>query len=93
MTSVELTKRKMTIYLALGQTAGSELKRAEFVNLVVVGLGSAWLLLGVRTWMGLSEESLTNSTYARRYIGKYRNQYLAQQAHQHGDASHDGGHH
>lgn len=71
----------------LQQTAASEMKRTTFVDLVVVGMGSAWFLLGAKTYMGLTEEGLTESTYARRYIAKYRKQYLAKQA-EHGDHGH-----
>jgi len=67
------------------------MKRSEFVNFMVVGLGSAWFLLGAKTYMGLTEESLTESTYARRYIGKYRKLYEAKHAH-HDDAHAAGGH-
>jgi hypothetical protein len=53
-------------------------------------MGSAWFLLGVSTWMGLNEETLTHSTYARRYIGKYKKLYQAEQAKAgaHADAGH-----
>jgi hypothetical protein len=75
----------------LGQTAFADLKRQETIDLMVVGMGTAWFVFGVRTWMGLSEETLTNSTYARRYIGKYKKLYAEQQAH-HGGAAHDAAH-
>jgi hypothetical protein len=68
------------------------MKRTEFVDLMVVGVGVSWFLLGARTYLGLTEESLTESVYARRYIGKYRKLYEAKHAH-HDEAGHAGEHH
>jgi hypothetical protein len=73
----------------LQRTALSEMKRTEYVDLMVVGMGTAWFLLGARTYMGLSEDSLTESTYARRYIGKYKKLYAEKHAH-HGEGEHAG---
>lgn len=69
----------------LQRTAASEFKRSETQDMLGVGLFTAWFLLGAKTYMGLNDEKLTESTYARRYIGKYKKLY-AEKHGAHGDA-------
>ena len=42
------------------------------VDFLGIGMGTAWLLLGVNTFMGLKQKDYVESTYGRRYYSKYR---------------------
>ncbi|GBG27949.1 Hypothetical Protein FCC1311_041722 [Hondaea fermentalgiana] len=66
------------------KNAGSGLMKAASTeggkSFMVVG-GVAGMLLGIECWLSLSEDYLkTESTYARRYIGRIRKYHLEQQA-------------
>ena len=62
----------------IGETAAAEIKR-PFAQEMIVAFGLSWFIVGVRPWMGLTEEQRINSTFARRYIPKYRKLYAEQQ--------------
>ena len=57
------------------------------VDFFAIGMGTAWLLLGVNTFMGLKQKDYVESTYGRRYYSKYR-KLAAEQKH-----AADAGHH
>jgi len=65
---------------SLASTARTELGKSEVVDLLGIGMGSAWFLLGFSTWRGLKKEDYMNSTYARRYYSKYRKLAAQEQA-------------
>jgi len=75
----------MNALRALRTTAASEFRKSEVIDLLGIGLGTAWLFLGVRTFMGLKKSDYMQSTYARRWYYRYnklaKQEKLAHAAH------------